>query len=118
VSRARRRLRAASAAGVALVLAAALAGCGLRLGRLAVMTTTDADPADAEGPAHDVEGRSCVTVAVVFPVSSLPSIERAVDDALAQRGGRILRDVELGYEIRYLPLLFGRACYVVRGRAS
>jgi hypothetical protein len=110
-------VRGARRAVVALA-AVALSGCSFTVGRLATLATTDLDPADPPAAGPLVEGRSCVHVGFVFPVTPLPSIERAASQALAEAGRQVLHDVEIRYELFYLPVFYGRSCYVVRGRAS
>jgi hypothetical protein len=58
-------------------------------------------------------GRSCVTIVTIFPVTSLPNLGDAV--AYATVGASALRNAVVRYEIRYVPLVGGRTCYVVEG---
>jgi hypothetical protein len=65
-----------------------------------------------------VTARSCVPILLVFPAGHLPNVGRAVDAALADGRGTVMRDVEVRYEIRYVPFVYGHACYVVEGDVS
>jgi hypothetical protein len=96
-----------------LVLAALACGCvDLEVARFArVRVGGSPDRAAAFAPAG--VGRSCVTVVGIFPVTALPSL----GDALAAAGGEgTLADVVMRYELRYVPFVGGRGCYVVEGR--
>ncbi len=53
---------------------------------------------------------------MVFPLA-MPNFGDAVEEALRTSGGRVLTDVTIGYTIRYLPFVYGKACYVVEGDA-
>jgi hypothetical protein len=104
------------AALAALALLPGLGGCAFTVGRLALVSTRE--PGAARAAPRHVTGRSCLRIVGVFPAGRLPSVERAVDAALAAGGGTAVRNAEVRYEIRYVPLLFGRACYVVEGDVS
>jgi hypothetical protein len=106
----------ARTAVLALVLGLA-GGCRFTLGHLALATTRIPDP-DAAAPPRHVTARSCVPIVLVFPAGRLPNLGRAIDTALAEGGGTTMRDVEVRYEIRYLPFVFGHACYVAEGDVS
>jgi hypothetical protein len=100
-----------------LVLAVA-SGCRFHLGKLALATTARDPVPDSGAPARHVTARSCVVLLFVFPASRLPNLGRAVDAALADGRGTVMRDVEVRYELNYLPFVFGHACYVVEGDVS
>src|SRR5262245_19297342 len=100
------------------LIAAFAAGCTGTTGHLALATTRDIAPADlrADAPRQHVVGRSCIDVIGVVP-TAMPKVGAAVEDALHRAGGRILTDVTIRYEIRYFPLVYGVACFVVEGDA-
>jgi hypothetical protein len=103
----------------ALVLG--FAGCTFTVGRLELATTRAADPGllrRTPTAARLAVGRSCVSVLVFFPVSRLPSLTRAIDEALDAAGGTVIRDVVIRYRLVYLPFFFGRGCYEVEGAVS
>jgi hypothetical protein len=107
---------AAVVAGLGLVLGLA-SGCTGTTGHLAMATTRTIDPATFDfdsRTARHVVGRSCTDVVVVFPFR-IPSFGDAIDDALRQTGGSVLTSVVIGYEVLDIPLVYGRACYVVEG---
>ncbi len=64
-----------------------------------------------------VVGRSCIRVVGVFP-TGLPKFDDAITDALQTTGGTFLTDVTIRYEIRYVPFIYGWACYAVEGNAQ
>jgi hypothetical protein len=111
------RRRSASAPALRLLLSLA-AGCMGTTGHLAVATTRTVNPSDPLGhaPPRHVVGRSCIDLIVVFP-TAMPNFGDAIEDALRQGGGHMLTDVTIGYEILYLPPVYGIACYVVEGDA-
>ena len=84
-----------------------------RFARLRAAAAAHAPAALAAPPAG--VGRSCVTVVGIVPVTRLPNLGRALADAA---GERTLRDAVVRYELRYVPLLGGRGCYVVEGSAE
>ena len=103
-------------------LALGLAGCTFTVGRLELATTRAVDlsllrrtPATT---ARHAVGRSCVPVLVFFPAGRLPSLTRAIDEALDASGGTVMRDVLIRYRLVYLPFFFGRGCYEVEGAVS
>jgi len=51
----------------------------------------------------------------IVPVSHLPKIDRALDEALAQAGTDVLGDVVVRFELVSLPFVYARACYAVDG---
>jgi hypothetical protein len=109
---ARRTLR--TALWLALTCAA---GCTGTTGHLAVVSTRHDIPAAAlltVAPARHVIGRSCIDLVVVFPIG-LPNFGAAIADALRQGNGQVLTDASIRYEVRYLPLIYGIACYVAEG---
>lgn len=88
-------------------------GCiDLEVARFAHVRAGYSPGTDAVGAATGV-GRSCVTMVGVVPLDWPPSLGDAVASAA---GGGPLMDVVVRYELRYVPLLFGRGCYVVEGR--
>lgn len=95
-----------------------MSGCFATTGHLAAVSTRDITPADllSNVPTRRAVGRSCIHLIVVFP-TSMPNFGNAVAAALAESGGSVLTDVRIGYEIIYLPLVYGQACYVVQGDA-
>jgi hypothetical protein len=99
--------------GLLLVLICFACGCiDLEVARFARVragsSTGNLEHAVATGA-----GRSCVTVVGIVPFDYPPSLGDAVASASA---GGPLTDVVVRYELRYVPLLFGRGCYVVEGR--
>ena len=102
----------------ALSLAICVTGCAGTTGHLAVVGTRPIEAHDLlrnSTPLH-VIGRSCIEVIGVVPMS-LPSFGDAVTDALRHGHGHVLTDVTVGYDINYLPFVYGVACYVVEGDA-
>jgi len=69
-----------------------------------------------EASSRHVVGRDCIHLIVVAP-SRMPNFGDAIADALRQTGGSVLTDVRIGYEIVYVPFVYGIACYVVEGDA-
>jgi len=98
---------------LALALAALAGGCvDLEVARFARVRALHEHPPGPVAAPSGV-GRSCVTVVGILPVTSLPSL----GDALAAAGGAgALSDVVMRYELRYVPFVGGRGCYVVEGR--
>jgi hypothetical protein len=82
------------------------------------VSTRDVDPGDLliERPPRHVVGRSCIDLIVVVP-TRMPNFGEAITAALRQGGGRVLTDVTISYEIRYVPFIYGVACYVAEGDA-
>jgi len=93
-------------------------GCVGTTGHLAAASTRDVEPRDllVDTPPRHVVGRSCIDVVVVFP-ARIPNIGEAIEDALRKGGGRVLTEVTIRYELVYLPLVYGTACYVAEGDA-
>jgi hypothetical protein len=109
-----RRVRSVPGAALLALLAGALAcGCvDLEVARFARARALHEEAAGPAGLPRGV-GRSCVTVVGILPVTPLPSLGQA----LAAAGGEgALADVVMRYELRYVPFLGGRGCYVVEGR--
>ena len=104
----------------ACLLLPALAGCRIATGHFVVVATQpSASLAAARGDAAPlVHGRSCVWVLGVVPVTPLPDLGAALEEAAAAGHTDVLTDVVVEYELIYVPILAGRGCYVVRGRAS
>jgi hypothetical protein len=102
-------------ARVALVLACGLlAACvNLPVGRLEMASTRAFAPARPAVLAHRASAESCVWVVGPVPIG-FPNLSAAVDQALGETGATALWDVDVTYEIRYVPPL-GRACYAVEG---
>lgn len=95
-----------------------LSGCWGTTGRLAAASTRNiaASELRSEAPPRHVIGRSCIDLIVVFP-TAMPNFGDAVEDALRQTGGSVLTDVTIRYELYYVPLVYGMACYVAEGNA-
>jgi hypothetical protein len=55
-----------------------------------------------------------VWVVLAVPVSPLPNLGEAVEDALEQASAVTLWNAQVRYELVYVPFV-GRACYVVEG---
>ena len=106
----------------ACLLLPALAGCRIATGHFTVVAmrpTASLAAAAADGDAAPlVQGRSCVWVLGVVPVTPLPDLGAALEEAAAEGRTDVLTDVVVEYELIYVPILAGRGCYVVRGRAS
>jgi hypothetical protein len=101
----------------ALALLVCFAGCSFTVGRFALASTRDPEPGRGGDPRR-VTARSCVPILFVFPAGRLPNVGRAIDAALGTGGGTLMRQVVIRYEMLYLPLVFGEACYVVEGEVS
>jgi hypothetical protein len=88
-------------------------GClDLEVARFAQVRADSSLRTDAVGAPTGV-GRSCVTMISLVPLDWPPSLGDAVASAA---GGGPLTDVVVRYELRYVPLIYGRGCYVVEGR--
>ena len=91
-------------------------------GHLAMATTRPLDPRRAVLDASTVRlhrhvvGRSCIKVIGIVPLA-MPNFGDALEDALRQSGADRLSNVVIGYEVFDIPLIYGVACYVVRGDA-
>ena len=102
--------------GASRVLCAALlaAGCNVPIARLDELALEPGPSTEeALGP---VEGRDCRWWALGIPLGRLPRIDTAVRAALAARGARSLRDVQVTSEHPAWGLV-GKHCYGVRGVA-
>lgn len=95
-----------------------IAGCTGTTGHLALAATGFIDPGQLrlDTPPRHVVGRSCLQVIVLFP-TNMPNFGNAIADALRQGGGQVLTDVRIGYELKYVPFVYGTACYVAEGDA-
>jgi len=91
-------------------------------GHLAMATTRPLDPRRAVLDTSTVRlrrhvvGRSCIKVIGIVPLA-MPNFGDALEDALRQSGADRLSNVVIGYEVFDIPLIYGVACYVVRGDA-
>jgi hypothetical protein len=101
----------------ALLLVAAAGGCRFTVGHLGSVTPTAVAGSPAAVAAARVAGRDCVPIFGVAP-TRLPSLDRAAREALAGVGGTTLSDVVIRYELRYIPFVYGRSCYVIEGAPS
>jgi len=103
---------------IAALLLFSVSGCVGTTGHIAAVSTRHLDAAEllTQTPAQHVVGRSCIDLVVVFPLA-MPNFGDAVADALRQSGGRVLTNVRIGYEILYMPFVYGVACYVAEGDA-
>lgn len=113
------RSRARWPAAIALaVLFSIASGCTGTTGHLALISTSDVSPEDLahSRPPRHITGRSCIRVIGVFP-TGLPNFGDALAAALKESGGTYLTDASIRYEIRYVPIFYGWACYVVEGDA-
>jgi hypothetical protein len=89
------------------------AGCSVPIGRIDELELEPGPPpTEALGPA---EGRVCRLWVLGVPFG-LPRIDDAARVALAQRGGRVLRDVRVA-SVHPVWGLVGRHCYLVQGTA-
>lgn len=92
-----------------------VAGCiDLEVARFARIRVAPAEIGAPSLSAPTGVGRSCVTLVGLFPVTALPQLDDAV---AAAAGASTLRDAVVRYELRYVPLIGGRGCYVVEGHA-
>jgi hypothetical protein len=107
--------RVALVCRVAILLACALAaGCvDLPVGRLEMASTRAEAPERPATLTRRARAESCVWVVGPVPIG-FPNLSAALDRALADAGATALWDVDVTYEIRYVPPL-GRACYAVAG---
>ena len=64
---------------------------------------------------HDVVGRDVNRTVVVFPTKLAPSLDSALDDALAKTGGDVMVDVEVEFSSWTVPLVYGESVWEVRG---
>jgi len=94
------------------------AGCTGTTGHLAVASTraVDLQSLGSDSPARHAVGRSCIDLIVVVP-TRMPNFGDAIAEALRATGGEALTNVRIGYEIVYVPFVYGVACYVVEGDA-
>jgi hypothetical protein len=98
------------------VLLVIAGGCTGTTGHLAAMSTIDVsleDLVDAPPPHHAI-GKSYIRVVGVFP-TGLPNFGDALSEALSKSGGTFVTSATVRYEIRYVPFIYGWACYVVEG---
>jgi len=63
---------------------------------------------------HDVVGRDYTHIIFAFPTST-PSIDEAIADALDEVDGDLMTDVTVEQFGWYVPLIYGRAGWTVRG---
>jgi hypothetical protein len=95
-------------------LAALATGCiRFEVARLARVSAAPARAAQRSEVAIRGMGRSCVTIVAIFPVTPMPNIGDAIADA--SDGAGALRNAVVRYELRYVPFVGGRSCYVVEG---
>jgi hypothetical protein len=110
-------------AGPALLLAATLPflpGCSFTVGRLGLASTRPIEGRALARPdqaRRQAEGVDCLRIAVLFPITGPPSIERALAAAQRSVAADHLRDVTIRYRLRYVPFVYGTGCYVVEGKA-
>jgi hypothetical protein len=81
-----------------------------RFARISVAPTRGTHAHERTAPAV---GRSCVTIVAVVPVTPMPNIGDAVADISGETGS--LQNAVVRYELRYVPFVGGRSCYVVEG---
>ena len=114
----RTRRQPSAIAAIAALVAVANACAGVT-GHLAAASTVPVSPEVLVGasPTRHIVGRSCIRVLGVFP-TGLPKFGDAITDALKTTGGTFLTDVTVRYEIRYVPFVYGWACYAVEGNAQ
>ena len=99
------------------LLPALAAGCSFTVGHVALFATRDVDLRPRSERRH-VRERSCVPIVFVFPAGRLPSLSRAVDAAIQDGGGSVMRDAVVRFQMWYVPFAFGNACYIVQGDVS
>jgi hypothetical protein len=106
------RLRATVAASLVLLLS----GCSASMGKLGVLAPRGAAiPATAHGKM--VEGRDCGAAAMAGG-GAVPSVQRAVERALAQAPrANALVDVQISNVRGGVPLFYVTNCLTVRGTA-
>ena len=93
-------------------------GCTGTTGHLAAVSTNEVAVLDmlTDAPPRHVIGRDCIQLIVVAP-TRMPNFGDAIAEALRRSGGRVLTNVRIGYEITYVPFVYGVACYVAEGDA-
>ncbi len=80
-----------------------------------LVDTKDFDLSKAER-ARGVVGEDYVEIIIFFPFGKLnPTVEGALDAALSQHGGDLMTDVTLEYFSWYIPLIYGREGWRVKG---
>lgn len=106
---------------VSVTLSLAVSGCFYSKARLSVAAVSPVNPGKAQGGEGrrigPAEGRSCLHIAIFLPVGGPVTLEDAVEKALAASGGNVLRDVEVQRYYFYVPYVYGRNCWIVRGEA-
>lgn len=106
---------------VSLIVFVACAGCATRQADLTLISTRDVHMGgimrarQTQNP-MPVNGYDCRTWLLIFPVSPKASIEDAVDDAMDQANGDCMVDVVIYRYWWYIPFIYGKSGWKVRGR--
>ena len=99
-----------------LVILLVVVSCTTRYGALTVATTKNIDinMAEFEKVGDAVTGKNTKPIIIIIPTGT-PSIEDAIDDALAKGGGDIMQNVVIYYKWFYIPYIYGEYSFVVKG---
>lgn len=109
-----------STAALLLLVATVLPGCVINHGDYTVLSSRLVDTGAFELSKADrvrnVVGQDYTHIIVFFPAGKLnPSIDEAVNDALTQANGDLMTDVTVTYFAWYIPFIYGREGWRVKG---
>ncbi len=102
---------------VLLLVCSLLGGCSHDYGKLAYVSTKQVklDQHSARKVGADVMGKDVHWFVLLDPTFSMPRMDKAVDDALAKAGGDFMTDAELTYRFFFIPVLYYRVWFEVKG---
>lgn len=94
-----------------------LVGCVTRhVGNFSVMATKNVDlSVESEKVATEVVGKNTHWFILIDPTFSFPRVDAAIDDAVNRAGGDFMTDVKVAYKGIFVPVLYYRLSYEVRG---
>lgn len=99
-----------------------LSGCMMSTSRLSLVEARPAEttvaPSVVRQPGERIEGSACMHIAVFVPVGGPVTLEDAVADALKESGSNVIRHAEVDRFNFYIPYLYGRNCWIVRGESD
>jgi hypothetical protein len=92
------------------------AGCTAKHGHLPVIIMdSDEVPEGYEKVEDEVVGKDIIHVYVIFPTGAYPRLDDAVRDAVGDRPGALLRNVDITYRWYMIPPLYARSWMEVTG---
>lgn len=111
--------RFAATVSVAAALLFSSTGCVVRQGDFTVLSTklirTSNFDLSGEDGAKNVEGEDMAHIIFIIPTKQNPNIEDAIDNALEKEGGDVMTDVVVESYSWYIPYIYGRAGWRVKG---